>query len=114
MYFCSMIKEFQLQVFPEQACKPELLINIVAKKLQIEEVEITHLEILKRSTDARQKIVKINLKLRVCVSEKHIKEKEYLPVYKDANGKEEKQITERNKRRNFFIYFYFFTNINTF
>lgn len=89
MYFCSMIKEFQLHVLPEQACKPKLLINIVAEKLQIEEVEITHLEILKRSIDARQKIVKINLKLRVCISEKHIKAKENIPVYKDSNGKEE-------------------------
>ena len=89
MYFCSMIKEFQLQVLPEQACKPKLLTNIVAEKLQIEEVEITHLEILKRSIDARQRIVKINLKLRVCISEKHVKAKEDLPVYQYANGKEE-------------------------
>ena len=42
MYFCNMIKEFQLQVLPEQSCKPKLLTNIVAGKLQIEEVEITH------------------------------------------------------------------------
>ena len=89
MYFCSMIKDLQIQVSPEEASKRALLLNIVAKKLQIEEVEITHLEILKRSTDARQKIVKINLKLRVCVSEKHVKAKEKLPEYKDANGKEE-------------------------
>jgi len=89
MYFCSMIKDLQIQVSPEEASKRALLLNIVAKKLQIEEVEITHLEILKRSTDARQKIVKINLKLRVCVSEKHVKAKENLPAYKDANGKEE-------------------------
>jgi hypothetical protein len=84
-----MIKDLQIQVSPEEASKRALLLNIVAKKLQIEEVEITHLEILKRSTDARQKIVKINLKLRVCVSEKHVKAKENLPAYKDANGKEE-------------------------
>ena len=89
MYFCSMIKDLQIQVSPEEASKRALLLNIVAKKFQIEEVEITHLEILKRSTDARQKIVKINLKLRVCVSEKHVKAKENLPAYKDANGKEE-------------------------
>ena len=84
-----MIKELQLQVLPEQASEKKLLINIVAEKLQIEKVKITHLEILKRSVDARQRIVKINLKLRVFISEKYIKEKEYLPVYKDANGKEE-------------------------
>ena len=89
MYFCSMIKDLQIQVSPEESSKRALLLNIVAKKLKIEEVEITHLEILKRSIDARQKIVKINLKLRVCVSEKHIKTKENPPVYKDANGKEE-------------------------
>ncbi len=84
-----MIKDLQLQVLPEQSSKPKLLINIVAEKLQIKEVDITHLEILKRSIDARQRIVKINLKLRVCVSEKHVKAKENLPAYKDANGKEE-------------------------
>ena len=89
MYFCGMIKDLQIQISPEESSKKALLLNIVAKKLKIEEVKITHLEILKRSIDARQKIVKINLKLRVCVSEKHIKTKENLPAYKDANGKEE-------------------------
>ncbi|MGY8988814.1 MAG: FAD-binding protein, partial [Flavobacteriales bacterium] len=84
-----MIKEFQLQVLPEQASETKLLINIVAEKLQIEKVIITHLEILKRSVDARQRIVKINLKLRVFISEKYVNKKEDLPIYNNANGKEE-------------------------
>ena len=84
MYFCSMIKDLQIQISPEESSKRALLLNIVAKKLKIEEVKITHLEILKRSIDARQKIVKINLKLRVCVSEKHIKTKEVLKII-DSN-----------------------------
>jgi uncharacterized protein len=84
-----MIKELQLQVLPEQASKPKLLINIVAEKLQIKEVDITHLEILKRSVDARQRVIKINLKLRVFLSEKYVKSKSELPIYKNANGKEE-------------------------
>ena len=84
-----MIKELQLQVLPEQASETKLLINIVAKKLQINKVEITHLQILKRSVDARQRVVKINLKLRVCISEKHVKVKEDFPVYNNVNGKEE-------------------------
>ncbi len=84
-----MIKELQLQVLPEQASKPKLLINIVAEKLQIKEVDITHLEILKRSVDARQRVIKINLKLKVFLSEKYVKSKSELPIYKNANGKEE-------------------------
>ena len=84
-----MIKELQLQVLPEQASETKLLINIVAEKLQIEKVKITHLEILKRSVDARQRIVKINLKLRVFISEKYVNKKEDLPIYNNANGKEE-------------------------
>ncbi|HJM16811.1 MAG TPA: NAD(P)/FAD-dependent oxidoreductase, partial [Flavobacteriales bacterium] len=84
-----MTKELQLQVLPEQASKPKLLINIVAEKLQIKEVDITHLEILKRSVDARQRVIKINLKLKVFLSEKYVKSKSELPIYKNANGKEE-------------------------
>ena len=84
-----MIKELQLQVLPEEASETKLLINIVAEKLQIEKVKITHFEILKRSVDARQRIVKINLTLRVFISEKYVNKKEDLPIYNNANGKEE-------------------------
>ena len=84
-----MIKELELQVLPEEAAKLKLLINIVAKKMQVKTVEITHLEILKRSIDARQKVIKINLKLKVYLSKKHIKSQSNYPIYKNVNGKEE-------------------------
>jgi len=84
-----MIKELELQVLPEEAAQLKLLINIVAKKMQVKTVEITHLEILKRSIDARKKVIKINLKLKIYLSKKYIKSQSNYPIYKNVNGKEE-------------------------
>lgn len=60
-----MPKELQIQVAPEVAGTPHLLKEHVAKLTKTNSSEIGHIAILKRSIDARQKAVKINLKLAV-------------------------------------------------
>ena len=60
-----MIKEIQLQVLPDQAENTEVLKELISKKLNIEFSEINHIEIVKRSIDARQRIIKINLRLKL-------------------------------------------------
>ena len=64
-----MIKEIQIQVLPEIAESKDLLKNIVAEKSNIKEADIKHIEVLKRSVDARQRITKINLRLEVYIKE---------------------------------------------
>ena len=62
---------------------------MLAKELNILEKEIKHIEILKRSIDARQRDTKINLKVDVYTNENFAKKEEDIPEYKDVNGKNE-------------------------
>ena len=84
-----MIKEIQLQVLPEQAAKIELLEKIVSEKLNVQKSEISHLEIVKRSIDARQRTIKVNLRLIVFINQEFAKKEEDFPIYKNVEGKEE-------------------------
>ena len=84
-----MIKEIQLQVLPEQAENTEVLKELISKKLNIELSEINHIEIVKRSIDARQRIIKINLRLNVFIQQEFKKKEEDFPIYKNVEGKEE-------------------------
>ena len=84
-----MPRELQIQSAPEVAANPQLLKEQVAKLMQVKSSEINHIEILKRSIDARQKTVKINLKLAVYYKETFQETKLELPNYKDVSSKQE-------------------------
>ena len=84
-----MIKEIQIQVLPEVAASKDLLKNIVAEKSNITQADIKHIEVLKRSIDARQRVTKINLRLNVYIKETFVKKEEDFPEYKDVSGKDE-------------------------
>jgi uncharacterized FAD-dependent dehydrogenase len=81
--------EYQLRVSPEQAAKKELLLREVSKHSGISTKEIRHIEILKRSIDARQQAVKINLKVDVYVNESMKETPLELPEYPNVRDKEE-------------------------
>ncbi len=81
--------EFSIQVSPEIAAHKEQLKNLVARKNGIHLDEIRHIEILKRSIDARQRAIKINLKLKVYVQEDFVKEPMALPDYPDVSNTRE-------------------------
>ncbi|HSI68747.1 MAG TPA: NAD(P)/FAD-dependent oxidoreductase [Gillisia sp.] len=81
--------QYQIRVTPEAAAKKDLLWKEVARHSGISISEINHVEVLKRSIDARQKAVKVNLKVEVLVGE-NFKEKPFnLPDYPNVSGKEE-------------------------
>ena len=84
-----MQQEFQLQVKPEIAQDQEQLKLFIAKKNRLDVKDIKHIEILKRSIDARQKNVKINLRVRIFIKEKFIEEPVELPCYKDVSKAKE-------------------------
>ena len=84
-----MWNEFQFQVDPETAASPELLRTAAATHAGISEVEISHVQILKRSIDARQRQVKVNLKVKIFSKENYIEEVIELPDYPNVSSSEE-------------------------
>jgi hypothetical protein len=67
-----MIKSLQIQVSPETSTKIHLLKINVSNLLKIDKKSITHIEIKKKSIDARQKIIKINLTIEVYINEEFV------------------------------------------
>ena len=84
-----MQQEFQLVVSPKEAATEALLVKKVSRFSGIPLAEITHVEILKRSIDARQKTTKINLKVLVFTNEEFVPKALDLPNYKNVANQEE-------------------------
>jgi uncharacterized protein len=85
----AVIKEDQLRIAPEIAGEPDLLRQYVSQKEGIPPGEIRHIEVLKRSIDARQKNVTINLKVKIYINEPYQPEPIELPHYPDVSSAEE-------------------------
>ncbi|RZJ59080.1 MAG: FAD-binding protein, partial [Flavobacterium sp.] len=81
--------ELQIQVMPEVAAKRQLLTEHVARLIKTTPEEISHVAIIKRSIDARQKSVKVNLKVAVYHNEEYQETKFRLPNYKDVSNSKE-------------------------
>jgi hypothetical protein len=64
-----MIKELQIRVLPEVAANFELIKQYVAELSALDVADITAVRILKRSVDARQRTIYVNLKVRLYVDE---------------------------------------------
>ncbi len=80
-----MQKEISIQVSPEQAAEASLLKIEVSRKSGFPSDEIRHVEILKRSIDARQRKVRINLRVRIYIREDYEEHEIRLPDYPDVN-----------------------------
>jgi uncharacterized FAD-dependent dehydrogenase len=89
-YLCHMPKELLLQVSPETAASGHLLKIELGKQIRIPPSDIQHVTILKRSIDARQKAIKINLKVQIFMAgETFTEEKIALPHYKNVENAQE-------------------------
>ena len=85
-----MSQELLLQVAPEIAVNDQLIKEQVAKLIRVSVADIKHISILKRSIDARQKAIKINLKVAIYFQEdEFIEEKIQLPDYKNVSNSPE-------------------------
>jgi len=85
-----MSKELLIQVSPEVAVNEQLLKEHIGKLIQTSVQEIQHITILKRSIDARQKAIKINLKVLIFFQgEEFVQRKIELPDYKDVSKAQE-------------------------
>ncbi|MCD7942499.1 MAG: FAD-binding protein [Bacteroides intestinalis] len=82
-----MIQEYQLRVLPEVAANEQRLKEylVQGKGLNVRDINATR--ILKRSIDARQRTIFVNLNVRVYLNEMP-KDNEYQPtIYKNVEGK---------------------------
>ncbi|RTY86517.1 NAD(P)/FAD-dependent oxidoreductase [Flavobacterium sp. RSP15] len=85
-----MPQELLLQVSPEIAANDVLLKNHLSKQITVSVTEIQHISILKRSIDARQKAIKINLKVMIYLKGELFQEQKIqLPEYKNVSSAQE-------------------------
>ncbi len=64
-----MIQEYQLRVLPEQAASEQSVKDFLKKDKGIDSRQVTAVRVLKRSIDARQRTIYVNLKVRVYINE---------------------------------------------
>lgn len=64
-----MIHEFQIRLLPEQAVNEQEIKRFVAAEKGMDSRTIKHVRVLKRSIDARQRTIYVNMKVRVYVNE---------------------------------------------
>lgn len=82
-----MIQEYQLRVLPEVAANEQRLKAYLSEEKGIKLQNVTATRILKRSIDARQRTVYVNLKVRVYINEMPAND-EYIPTtYNKVDGK---------------------------
>ncbi|MEM0541941.1 FAD-dependent protein [Flavobacterium sp. j3] len=85
-----MPQELNLQVSPEIAANESLLYDYVAKTVRVSTKLVQKVVILKRSIDARQKAIKINLKVSVfLIDEEFVAQKIALPDYQNVSNQQE-------------------------
>ena len=64
-----MIHEFQLRVLPQQAASEQTIADYISQEKGIGRQSINHVRVLKRSIDARQRTIFVNLTVRVYQNE---------------------------------------------
>ena len=72
-----MINEYQLRVLPAQAADKQALMSYISREKGLDMRTIYGIRILKRSIDARQRTIYINLNVRVYIHEQP-EEDEYI------------------------------------
>ena len=83
-----MAEIVNIQVSPKEAGKPDLLKLKLARLNGIKASDIKHVTILKRSIDARQKAIKINLRVEVYTDDSFVEKLISLPEYPNVSNSE--------------------------
>lgn len=82
-----MIQEFQIRVLPEQAANEQSLKQFIGYDKGLDIRTIHALRILKRSIDARQRTIYVNLKVRLYINEIPEEEEFTRTIYNKVEGK---------------------------
>ena len=64
-----MVKEIQLRILPEEAANEQALKVVLSRELALSVTDIHAVRILKRSIDARQRTIFVNLKVQAFIQE---------------------------------------------
>lgn len=83
-----MIHEFQIRVQPHDAANEQSLKRYIARDKGMDERTITAVRVLRRSIDARQRVIYINLSVRIFVNEMPSKEEYVRREYGNVEGKQ--------------------------
>ena len=81
-----MYKEIELRITPEEAHDREIVNELLARMLHVDQERIVHVEILRKSIDARQRRVVIQLKVGVHLDRVEQKERVFVPQYRDVSS----------------------------
>ncbi len=82
----DMIEEYQLRVLPETAANEQALRRYIAREKGKDERTLTAIRVLKRSIDARQRTIFVNLKVRVYVNEQPEDDEFVRTAYRNVEG----------------------------
>ncbi len=84
-----MIQEYQLRVLPELAANEQQLKAYVAREKGVNIKSINAIRILKRSIDARQRTIFVNLKIRTYINEVPQDDEYTRTIYNKVDGKKQ-------------------------
>ncbi|WP_373831446.1 FAD-binding protein, partial [Bacteroides heparinolyticus] len=82
-----MIQEYQLRVLPEVAANEQRLKDYLVHEKGLDARDITATRILKRSIDARQRTVFVNLNVRAYLNEMPREDEFEKTIYRSVDGK---------------------------
>lgn len=82
-----MIQEFQIRVLPEQAINEQSLKQFIGRDKGLDIRTINALRVLKRSIDARQRTIYVNLTVRLYINEAPQDEEFTRTIYNKVDGK---------------------------
>lgn len=82
-----MIQEYQVRVLPQVAANEQSLCDYIADEHGFDVRTVTALRILRRSIDARQRTIFVNLKVRVYINEQPQQDEYVATDYPDVTGR---------------------------
>src|SRR5574344_1638729 len=82
-----MIQEYQLRVLPEQAANEQSIKNFLNEDKGIPSSQMNCVRVLRRSIDARQRTIFVNLKVRVYINEEPTDDDFIKTDYHNVDGK---------------------------
>ncbi len=82
-----MIQEYQLRVLPEQAASEQSLKQYISREKGLDVRTVQAVRVLRRSIDARQRVIFVNLKVRVFVNEQPADDEFVRTDYPNVEGK---------------------------
>lgn len=81
-----MVNEYQLRLLPQQAVNETTIKEFVSREKGLDVRTITHVRVLRRSIDARQRTVYINLQVRVYINEEPVDDEYEHTEYRDVSS----------------------------